>query len=178
MEQTSTVVKEFIDRTCSTLNVSMDQLLRFSFGIGGISDELVEHTGLLDSASPYTCKLIDLLDLELRLRNPTLTYAVRANYFSYRRPNRAGVQGPLPPGPSSSRSDAFISVRPRKAELSLVLPLDPAAHDDNPQVSDLSNVGHHGPGDLEYRVSKESDIHEFIEEFATWLTMDLGPVGS
>lgn len=113
-----------------------------------------------------TITLVEVVDRSIRVLNPGLHHVFRDTFIGYRRPHK-GAEGPI-----AERSQMFVSLLVRRKGIAAVLPLDPHIYFEHSSVRDLTGVGHHGVGDLQFDMLTLDDVRDFLQTFSEWLRSD------
>jgi hypothetical protein len=152
--------KQFLAEAARVGNTTPDAILRTVFHLG--SDKEPAVRGFFPHWEGQLLQLLLDLDYAVRTHNPGLHYVDRGTYLGYRREGRS--ESIL-----SERSQVFLSVLKRVGALTTVLPLEPNRFKHIKNVRDLSKRGHHGIGTLEFVISDEVALAEFLHVFDPWL---------
>ncbi len=125
-----------------------------------VDDIAREHAlSIIPSMAPSTLRLLDELDLALRVRNPGVHYVRRSTFLGYRREGATGSS-------VGARSQIFLSVVPKRGLLQLVF-VPPAPMPLPPQVEDIGERGHQGVGTHRCVVRTSDEQQAFMADFDT-----------
>jgi predicted transport protein len=153
---------EYLQLSAKEAGVSVAALLRQVLHVNPLTEE-PGFQQLFGKADSETRRLLMRLDQRLRILNPGLHYVFRSTYLGYRR------EGGIAPSGTSERTQIFVSVVPRSAQLCVVLPVEPARYADQPGCRVLTLHGHHGVGELQVDLPDEDALDRFFRTFRDWL---------
>lgn len=155
-------VSEYLVEAAAAASTDVNSLLRRVFSIAAFAENPIFARYAIGLPAEVAA-LLEALDRNLRVLNPGLHHVFRDSYIGYRRAHK------LATGPTAGRSQTFVSLRPRRKGILATLPLAPAPYLTHPLVRDVSGVGHHGVGDLQFEIGSDAGARDFFSTFAPWL---------
>lgn len=125
-----------------------------------VDDAARDHAlSIIPSMAASTVRLLDELDLAIRVRNPGVHYVRRSTFLGYRREGTTG-------SPVGACSQIFLSVVPKRGLLQLVF-VPPTSTTLPPMVEAIGERGHHGVGTHRCVVRTSDDLQAFMAAFDT-----------
>lgn len=157
-------IEDFLERSSRRRGITSDELLR---EVLHLHTEDWYKEEIFPQASPTFLRLFKIVDQGLRERNPGLHYVNRSTFLGYRREQSQITPTYVTKG---QRSQIFACIiKGVKNHPKLVLPVEPIKYLGLAGVRDLTGIGHHGVGVLEYDVVNENAADRLFDVFDEWL---------